>query len=208
MQPIQTLQVLLKNTNLSFQICRNKQCLTLKRPKSNKRNPSAKKLPSWKLKNAVVLKSFPKKLWKKNILPIKFLWIKGASISYNVIKGIAKAIVVANDRTMLVEHGGYLTFPVNWAQNVLNKITQSERKMVLRMATTSKVPITLAQNVLNKITRSERKMVQRMATTSKVPITPGLVREEQLTFQQKIQALIKWHNIQKDLVLKVPSPFP
>ena len=34
---------------------------------------------------------------------------------------------------MLVEQGGHLTFTVNWVQNVLNVIIQSERKMVRRM---------------------------------------------------------------------------
>ena len=46
-------------------------------------------------------------------------------------------------------------------------------------------------------------MVERMAMTSKIPIAPGLLKEEQLTFQRKIQALIKWHDIPKDLVLNV-----
>ena len=44
--------------------------------------------------------------------------------------------------------------------------------------------------------------------TSKIPVAPGLLKEEQLTFQRKIQALIKWHDIPKDLVLKRRSnPF-
>ena len=51
-------------------------------------------------------------------------------------------------------------------------------------------------------------MVERMAMTSKIPVAPGLLKEEQLTFQRKIQALIKWHDIPKDLVLKRRSnPF-
>ena len=44
-------------------------------------------------------------------------------------------------------------------------------------------------------------MVQRMATTSKIPIAPGLLKEEQFTFQWKIQAITKRHDIPKDLVL-------
>ena len=40
-----------------------------------------------------------------------------------------------------------------------------------------------------------------MATTSKIPIAQGLQKEEQLTFQRKIPALIKWHDISEDLVL-------
>ena len=44
-------------------------------------------------------------------------------------------------------------------------------------------------------------MVKQMATTSKIPIASGLLKEEQLTFQRKIQALIKCHDIPKYLVL-------
>ena len=56
-------------------------------------------------------------------------------------------------------------------------------------------------NILNELQRSEKKMLKQMATTLKIPIAPGLLKEEQLTFQRKIQALIKWHDITKDLVL-------
>ena len=56
-------------------------------------------------------------------------------------------------------------------------------------------------NILNEVQRSEKKMLKQMATTLKIPIAPGLLKEEQLTFQRKIQALIKWHDITKDLVL-------
>ena len=44
---------------------------------------------------------------KKAIQTIKPLRLKDDPISYNVINTIAKGIVVANDRTMLVEHVGY-----------------------------------------------------------------------------------------------------
>ena len=109
---------------------------------------------------------------KKAIQTIKALRLKGAPISYNVINAIAKGIVVTNDRTMLVEHGGHLQFTDNWARNVLNEVQ-----------------------------RSEKKMVKWMATTSKIPVAPGLLKEEQLTFQRKFQALIKWYDIPKELIL-------
>ena len=44
-------------------------------------------------------------------------------------------------------------------------------------------------------------MVKRMAMTLKIPVDPGLLKEEQLTFRRKIQALIKWYDIPKELVL-------
>ena len=73
---------------------------------------------------------------KKAIQTIKALRLQGAPISYNVINAIAKGIFVANDRTMLVEHGGHLQFTDNLARNVLNEVQRSEKKMVKRMATT------------------------------------------------------------------------
>ena len=47
-----------------------------------------------------------------------------------------------------------------------------------------------------------------MTMTSKMSIPPGLLKKEQLTFQQKIQALIKWCDIAKYLVLNFnQTPF-
>ena len=113
-------------------------------------------------------------IMKKAIQTIKALRLKSALISDNVINAIAKGIVVGNDRKMLLEHGGHLKFTNKWARNVLNEVQ-----------------------------RSEKKMVKRMATTWKIPIAPELLKEDQLTFQQTIQALIKWHDISKDLVLNL-----
>ena len=111
-------------------------------------------------------------IMNKTIKTINILRLKGAPISYNVSNTIAKGIVVGNDRTMLVEHGGYLQFTDNWARNVLTEVQCSETKMV-----------------------------KQMATTSKSPVAPGLLKEEQLTLQRKSQALINWHGLPKDLVL-------
>ena len=80
---------------------------------------------------------------------------------------------------MLVNHGGHLEFTDNWVRNVLDKVQ-----------------------------RSEKKMAKRMAMTSKISIPRGLLIKEQLTFQQKIQALIKWRDIAKYLVLNFnQTPF-
>ena len=40
-----------------------------------------------------------------------------------------------------------------------------------------------------------------MATTSKISTAPGILKEEQFTFQRQIQFFIKQHNISKDIVL-------
>ena len=89
MQPLQTLQVLSENTKQIFQICVGKEVTILK----------AKKRDRPKL--------IPEEIMKKAIQTSKALRLKGAPISYNVINAIAKGIVVANDRAMLVEHGGH-----------------------------------------------------------------------------------------------------
>ena len=123
---------------------------------------SGKEVVILKAKKRGRLKLLPKEIMKKAIQTIKALRLKSTPISYNVINAIAKGIVVANDRTMLVEHEGNLKFTDNWARNILNEVR-----------------------------RSEKKMVNRMAATSKISIAPGLLKEEQLTFQRKIQALIQ-----------------
>ena len=115
-----------------------------------------------KAKKPDLPKPLPEEIMRKAIQTIKALRLNGAPISCNVINAIAEEIAVANVRTMLVEHGGCLRFTNNMARNVLNESQQSETKMVTQMT-----------------------------TTSKIPIAPGLLKEEQLTFQPKIQALIK-----------------
>ena len=47
-----------------------------------------------------------------------------------------------------------------------------------------------------------------MATTSEILIVPGQLKEEQLTFQRKIQTLIKWHDISKELLHFDQTPLP
>ena len=59
---------------------------------------------------------------KKTVQKIKALCLKGAPISCNVINAIAKGIAVADNRTMLVEHGEHLKFTDNWARNFLNEV--------------------------------------------------------------------------------------
>ena len=116
---------------------------------------------------------------KKAIQTIKAFRFKGALISCNVITAIAKGIVLVNDRTMLVEHGGHL------------KLTDNR-----------------ARKVLNRVQRSEKKIVKRMATTSEILTALGQLKEEQLTFQRKIQTLIKRHDIPKELLHFDQTPLP
>ena len=52
----------------------------------------------------------PEKVMEKKITLLKALRLKGAPVNVDVIKSVAKRIVMANDRTHLIEHGGYLSF--------------------------------------------------------------------------------------------------
>ena len=54
-------------------------------------------------------------------------------------------------------------------------------------------------NILNERIRSEQKMVRRIVTTAKVHDAPGLLKEEQSKFQRKIQELLTWHKVPKEL---------
>ena len=157
---------------VDFPNLRKQTVYEFKKAYLKQKESSGKEVTILKAKRQGRPKLLPEEIMKKAIQTIKALRLQGAPISYNIINAIAKRIVVANDRTMLVEHGGHLQFTDNWARNVLNEVQ-----------------------------RSEKKMVKRTATTSKIPVAPGLLKEEQLTFQRKIQALIKWYDIPKELVL-------
>ena len=61
----------------------------------------------------------------------------------------------------------------------------------------------IRQGTLNKIIWTEKKMVRRIATTSKVLGALGLLKEEKFTFQRKIQELVTWHKIPKNLIINI-----
>ena len=114
----------------------------------------------------------PEEIINKTIQLVKALRLKGAPISTTVITSIAKGIIEANDRTILVENGGYLT---------LNN--QS------------------GQNVLYRIRKDGKKMTWRKGTTDKIPVSPGLIKEAKLNYQRMIKQLQSWHDIPDDLII-------
>ena len=97
---------------------------------------------------------------------VKALRLEGAPVSKDVINPITKGVYMAEDRRLLTEYGGHFAFSDQWARNILNQIM-----------------------------RTEKKIVRRIATISKVPVAPGLLKEEKLTFQRKIQELVTWYKI-------------
>ena len=66
----------------------------------------------------------PEDLMAKTIEIIESMRIKGAPISANVINSIGKGVVMANDRCILVENGGYL-IGQNFVQNFVRRILLS-----------------------------------------------------------------------------------
>ena len=86
------------------------------------------------LSEGIVMKSkgrptlLPKTLTKKTI-DISALRLRGAPVTSSVINGVAKGIVQANDRTLLVENGGHLSLLNDWTRKVLYRRDTLGRKM-------------------------------------------------------------------------------
>ena len=117
-------------------------------------------------------KLLPEDIMVKTIQTVKVLRLKGALVSSAVINAIAKGVVMVENRCLLTEYEGYIAFIGQWTSIILNEIMQTGKKMV-----------------------------RRIATTSKVPVAPGLLKEEKFTFQRKTQELATWHKIPKRLII-------
>ena len=114
----------------------------------------------------------PDELMTKTIEIIKSLRLKGAPVSYAVMAAVAKGVVMSHDRTLLVEHGGYLCFSNDWARQILHKVMKDEKKMS-----------------------------SRIATTASLPIDPAILSEVKLDFQRKIKTAQETHNIPDELII-------
>ena len=96
-------------------------------------------------------------LLETTIDTISALRLRGAPVSSSVINAVAKGIVQADDRRLLVKNGDHLSLSNDWA-----------RKVLYRMDTLG------------------RKMTRRIATTTRIPVAPALLAETKLDFQCKI----------------------
>ena len=114
----------------------------------------------------------PEDLMKKTITLVEALRLKGAPVTASVINSIAKGVVIANDRSILIEYGGYLSLNSDWGKNVLYRMEKEGKKMT-----------------------------RRCATTSKLPVAPGIISEVKLDFQRKIKAAQSKHDIPDDLII-------
>ena len=66
----------------------------------------------------------PEILMKKTIDTISALRLRGASVTSSVINAVAKGIVQANDRTLLVKNGGHLSLSNDWARKDLCRMAR------------------------------------------------------------------------------------
>ena len=114
----------------------------------------------------------PEDLMKKTITLVEALRLKGAPVTASVINSIAKGVVIANDRSILIEYGGYLSLNSDWGKNVLYRMEKEGQKMT-----------------------------RICATTSKLPVAPGIISEVKLDFQRKIKAAQSKHDIPDDLII-------
>ena len=114
----------------------------------------------------------PEDLMKKTITLVEALRLKGAPVTASVSNSLAKGVVNANDRRILIEYGGYLSLNSDWGKNVLYRMEKEGKKMTCRCA-----------------------------TTSKLPVAPGIISEVKLDFQRKIKAAQSKHDIPDDLII-------
>ena len=93
---------------------------------------------------------------KKVIETVTNLRLRGAPVSAAVIRAVAKDFIIANDRSLLLENGGYIDLSMDWSHQILYRFENLGRKMT-----------------------------SCMATTAKIPIAPALINETKLDFQRK-----------------------
>ena len=109
----------------------------------------------------------------KNIIEtVTNLRLRGAPMSATVIRAVTRGIIIASDRSLLLENGGYIDLSTDWSRQVLFRFEKLGQKMT-----------------------------SRMATTAKSSIAPALLCETKLNFQRKIKELQTWHEIPEDLII-------
>ena len=107
--------------------------------------------------------------------------LRGAPVSAAVIRAIARGVIIANNRSLLLENGGYIDLSTDWSRQVLHRF----------------------ENLGQKAT-------SLMAITVKIPIAPALLNETKLDLQRKIKELKAWNEIPEDLIInfdQTPLPY-
>ena len=61
----------------------------------------------------------PDKLMTKVISMVEASGLKGAPVTAKVINSVAKGFIITNDRSLLIENGGYIPLSHQWGRDVL-----------------------------------------------------------------------------------------
>ena len=65
-------------------------------------------------------------------------------MSAAVIRAVARGVIIAKDRSLLLENGGCIDLSTDWSRQVLYRFEKLGQKLTSRMATSAKIPITSA----------------------------------------------------------------
>ena len=101
-------------------------------------------------------------------------------MSAAVIRAVARGVIIANYRSLLLENGD-IDLSTDWLRQVLYRF----------------------ENLVQK-------MISRMAITAKIPVIPALLSETKLYFQRKIKELQAWQEFPEDLIInfdQTPLPY-
>ena len=71
----------------------------------------------------------------KTIDIIKALSLKAAPVSYSVMAAVARGIVMSDDRNLLVENGGHLSFSDDWARRIIYRLTKDGKRWLVAWET-------------------------------------------------------------------------
>ena len=66
---------------------------------------------------------------RKVISMVESLRLKGAPVTAEGINSASKGFIIANDRSILMENGGYISLSHQWGRNVLYRMEQKGNKM-------------------------------------------------------------------------------
>ena len=83
-------------------------------------------------------------LMKKVTETVANLRHSGAPVSAAVFCAVSRGVIIANDRSLLLENGGYIDLSTDWSRQVLYRFEKLGRKITSRIATTAKIPIASA----------------------------------------------------------------
>ena len=62
-------------------------------------------------------------------------------VTSEVINSVAEGFIIANDRSLLIENGGYISLSHQWGCNVLHRMEQEGKKICRWKATTEKISV-------------------------------------------------------------------